>query len=85
MAYTILQSQICNIKASPLDIMHSDFRGEVIYNAETDVYFPHLTVGDTLLFVSSGVGKPILGLVCQFARQSGKCQVGKPWQTVNIS
>ena len=52
MAYTILQSQICNIKASPLDIMHSDFRGEVIYNTETDVHFPHLTVGDTLLFVS---------------------------------
>ena len=36
----------------PASIMHSDFRGEVIYNAETDVHFPHLTVGDTLLFAS---------------------------------
>lgn len=36
----------------PAAIMHEDFRGEVIYNAETDVHFPHLTVGDTLLFAS---------------------------------
>lgn len=32
--------------------MHKDFRGEVIYNAETDVHFPQLTVGDTLLFAA---------------------------------
>jgi ABC-type multidrug transport system ATPase subunit len=32
--------------------MHRDFRGEVIYNAETDVHFPHLTVGQTLLFAA---------------------------------
>ncbi|KAJ7723194.1 hypothetical protein DFH07DRAFT_715902, partial [Mycena maculata] len=34
------------------EIMHNDFRGEVIYvyNAETDVHFPNLTVGQTLLF-----------------------------------
>ncbi|KAF7300618.1 hypothetical protein HMN09_00947000 [Mycena chlorophos] len=36
----------------PREIMHSDFRGEVIYNAETDVHFPHLTVGQTLLFAA---------------------------------
>lgn len=28
------------------------FRGDVIYSAETDVHFPHLTVGDTLDFAS---------------------------------
>ncbi|KAF7289891.1 hypothetical protein MIND_01363800 [Mycena indigotica] len=34
------------------EVMHKDFRGEVIYNAETDVHFPHLTVGQTLLFAA---------------------------------
>ncbi|KAJ7461173.1 ABC-2 type transporter-domain-containing protein [Mycena latifolia] len=34
------------------EIMHKDFRGEVIYNAETDVHFPHLTVGQTLTFAA---------------------------------
>lgn len=33
-------------------MMHSTFRGEVIYQAETDVHFPQLTVGDTLLFTA---------------------------------
>lgn len=32
--------------------MHRHFRGEVIYQAETDVHFPHLTVGQTLLFAA---------------------------------
>ncbi|KAI3598044.1 multidrug resistance protein cdr1 [Moniliophthora roreri] len=36
----------------PWDIMHKDFRGEVIYNAETDVHFPNLTVGQTLSFAA---------------------------------
>ncbi|KAF7349230.1 hypothetical protein MSAN_01712400 [Mycena sanguinolenta] len=36
----------------PSEVMHKDFRGEVIYNAETDVHFPHLTVGQTLLFAA---------------------------------
>lgn len=31
-------------------MMHKYFRGEVIYQAENDVHFPQLTVGDTLLF-----------------------------------
>ncbi|KAL1724115.1 ABC-2 type transporter-domain-containing protein [Schizophyllum commune] len=43
------------------ETMHKEFRGEVIYNAETEVHFPHLqvhlfpptyTVGDTLLFAA---------------------------------
>ncbi|KAI3225108.1 hypothetical protein DTO012A9_4126 [Penicillium roqueforti] len=34
------------------DHMHSRFRGEVIYQAENEVHFPQLTVGDTLLFAA---------------------------------
>ncbi|KAJ5511411.1 CDR ABC transporter [Penicillium expansum] len=34
------------------DDMHSRFRGEVIYQAETETHFPQLTVGDTLLFAA---------------------------------
>lgn len=33
-------------------MMHKDFRGEVIYMAETDVHFPMLTVGETLTFAA---------------------------------
>ena len=36
----------------PLETMHKDFRGEVVYNAETDVHFPNMTVGQTLTFAA---------------------------------
>lgn len=32
--------------------MHRDFRGECIYQAEVDVHFPQLTVGQTLEFAA---------------------------------
>lgn len=32
--------------------MHSCFRGEVIYQAETEIHFPQLTAGETLLFAA---------------------------------
>lgn len=32
--------------------MQGQFRGDVIYQAETDVHFPHLTVGQTLLYAA---------------------------------
>nr|A0A1V0QSE4.1 RecName: Full=ABC-type transporter eriD; AltName: Full=Erinacine biosynthesis cluster protein D [Hericium erinaceus]ARE72241.1 ABC-transporter [Hericium erinaceus] len=32
--------------------MHKQFRGEVIYNAENDVHFPNMTVGQTLRFAA---------------------------------
>ncbi|KAL4960885.1 pleiotropic drug resistance family ABC transporter [Aspergillus stella-maris] len=32
--------------------MHSRFRGEVIYQAETEIHFPNLTAGETLLFAA---------------------------------
>ncbi|KAB8219811.1 ABC-2 type transporter-domain-containing protein [Aspergillus novoparasiticus] len=34
------------------DEMHSRFRGEVMYQAETEIHFPQLTAGDTLLFAA---------------------------------
>ncbi|KAL7626532.1 Multidrug resistance protein [Parahypoxylon ruwenzoriense] len=45
--YLDQQSQI-NYQGIPWDVMHSRFRGEVIYQAETDIHFPQLTVGQTL-------------------------------------
>ncbi|KAI1075018.1 ABC-2 type transporter-domain-containing protein [Whalleya microplaca] len=45
------QSQV-NYQGIPWSDMHSRFRGEVIYQAETDVHFPQLTVGQTLLFAA---------------------------------
>ncbi|KAF9022747.1 ABC transporter protein [Hymenopellis radicata] len=41
-----------NYQGIPFQTMHKDFRGEVIYNAETDVHFPNLTVGQTLTFAA---------------------------------
>ncbi|KAJ4116121.1 Multidrug resistance protein [Fusarium equiseti] len=41
-----------NYQGIPFDLMHRNFRGEVIYQAETDIHFPQLTVGDTLLFAA---------------------------------
>lgn len=32
--------------------MYKDFRGEIIYNAETEIHFPNLTVSETLSFAA---------------------------------
>ena len=32
--------------------MHKDFRGECIYQAEADIHFPQMTVGQTLDFAA---------------------------------
>ncbi|KAI0106740.1 ABC-2 type transporter-domain-containing protein [Daldinia grandis] len=45
------QSHI-NYQGIPWDLMHSRFRGEVIYQAETDIHFPQMTVGQTLQFAA---------------------------------
>ncbi|KAI2776680.1 ABC-2 type transporter-domain-containing protein [Daldinia loculata] len=45
------QSHI-NYQGIPWDLMHSRFRGEVIYQAENDVHFPQMTVGQTLQFAA---------------------------------
>lgn len=36
----------------PMDKMCKSYRGEVIYQAEEDIHFPHLTVGQTLQFAA---------------------------------
>lgn len=41
-----------NYQGIPKEIMHKDFRGECIYQAEVDVHFPQLTVGQTLEFAA---------------------------------
>ncbi|OCK85345.1 hypothetical protein K432DRAFT_413340 [Lepidopterella palustris CBS 459.81] len=41
-----------NYQGISWDMMHNHFRGEVIYQAETDIHFPQLTVGQTLLFAA---------------------------------
>ncbi|KAA8901298.1 ABC-2 type transporter-domain-containing protein [Sphaerosporella brunnea] len=43
---------VVNYQGIPPEAMHSRFRGEVVYQAETDVHFPQLTVGDTLKFAA---------------------------------
>ncbi|KAG7195696.1 Multidrug resistance protein [Scheffersomyces spartinae] len=45
------ESHITYDGISPQDI-NTIYRGDVIYSAETDVHFPHLTVGDTLDFAA---------------------------------
>ncbi|KAM0809867.1 putative ABC transporter domain-containing protein [Seiridium cardinale] len=41
-----------NYQGIQWDVMHSRFRGEIVYQAETDVHFPQLTVGQTLQFAA---------------------------------
>ncbi|KAF9000471.1 ABC transporter CDR4 [Cyathus striatus] len=41
-----------NYQGISFNRMHKQFRGEVIYNAENDVHFPNLTVGQTLSFAA---------------------------------
>ncbi|SPO04603.1 probable ABC1 transport protein [Cephalotrichum gorgonifer] len=46
------ESSHISYQGIPMDTMHQTFRGEVIYQAETDTHFPQLTVGQTLLFAA---------------------------------
>ncbi|OOF91791.1 hypothetical protein ASPCADRAFT_518204 [Aspergillus carbonarius ITEM 5010] len=41
-----------NYQGISWDMMHRKFRGDVTYQAETDVHFPHLTVGQTLMYAA---------------------------------
>lgn len=49
---------IINYQGIPALEMHNHFRGEAIYMAETDVHFPQLTVGQTLLFAAQARAPP---------------------------
>ncbi|RAK73142.1 pleiotropic drug resistance family ABC transporter [Aspergillus fijiensis CBS 313.89] len=46
------EESMLNYQGIPAKEMHNAFRGEALYNAETDVHFPQLTVGDTLQFAA---------------------------------
>lgn len=41
-----------NYQGIPKETMHKDFRGECMYQAEVDVHFPQLSVGQTLNFAA---------------------------------
>jgi ATP-binding cassette subfamily G (WHITE) protein 2 (PDR) len=48
--FKIGEESYLNYQGIPRETMHKDFRGECIYQAETDAHFPQLTVGQTLDF-----------------------------------
>ncbi|XMA17261.1 hypothetical protein WAI453_010052 [Rhynchosporium graminicola] len=55
--YYIDEKSYINYQGISVQQMHNDFRGECIYQAETDVHFPQLTVGQTLEFAAKARGK----------------------------
>ncbi|KAM0233020.1 hypothetical protein ACHAPO_007486 [Fusarium lateritium] len=48
--FKVGEESYLNYQGIPRETMHKDFRGECIYQAETDAHFPQLTVGQTLDF-----------------------------------
>ncbi|KAG8349702.1 ATP-binding cassette transporter CGR1 [Fusarium venenatum] len=46
--FKIGEESYLNYQGIPKESIHKDFRGECIYQAETDAHFPQLTVGQTL-------------------------------------
>jgi ABC-type multidrug transport system ATPase subunit len=47
------KESVVHYNGVPMNKMHAEFKGEVLYNQEVDKHFPHLTVGQTLEFSSS--------------------------------
>ncbi|KAL8874372.1 MAG: hypothetical protein Q9174_000271 [Haloplaca sp. 1 TL-2023] len=50
--FHIDQGSNINYQGIPMKTMHNDFRGECMYQAEVDVHFPQLSVGQTLTFAA---------------------------------
>ncbi|KAF2494935.1 ATP binding cassette transporter [Lophium mytilinum] len=50
--YYVDSESVLNYQGIPMEKMHGQFRGETIYNAETEIHFPNLTVGQTLAFAA---------------------------------
>lgn len=46
-------------KGISYDKMRTQFRGDLVYNSETDEHFPHLTVGETLSFAAQARAPPL--------------------------
>jgi ABC-type multidrug transport system ATPase subunit len=53
-----------------MEQMHKDFRGECIYQAEVDVHFPQLTVGQTLEFAARA-----RGMLAKLHEYKGPCLI----------
>lgn len=47
------ESSVIHYSGVPQEIYHKEFRGEVLYNQETEKHFPHLTVEQTLQFAAA--------------------------------
>lgn len=47
-----------NYQGVSMTEMHTSFRGEAIFVADSDVHFPNLTVGETLLFAAKARAPP---------------------------
>ncbi|KAH9210253.1 AtrD, ABC-transporter [Leptodontidium sp. 2 PMI_412] len=70
--FFIDQASEINYQGIPKETMHTNFRGEAIYQAEVDVHFPQMTVGQTLGFaaVARAPSNRIPGVTCeQYAAQ----------------
>lgn len=50
--FVIDESSSINYEGVSQEQVRKNFRGEVVYNAETEMHFPHLTVGETLKFAA---------------------------------
>lgn len=55
--YHVDKNTTINYQGISMNQMHKDFRGECIYQAEVDVHFPQLTVGQTLEFAARARGE----------------------------
>ncbi|KAJ7637098.1 ABC-2 type transporter-domain-containing protein [Roridomyces roridus] len=54
--FTVEATSDIQYQGIPRETMHKDFRGEVIYNAEVDVHFPNLTVGQVTTSSRTRIG-----------------------------
>lgn len=50
--FCVGQDSTLNYQGISREMMHKNFRGECIYQAEVDAHFPQLTVGQTLDFAA---------------------------------
>ena len=50
--FHVAEESLINYQGISKETMHEEFRGECIYQAEVDVHFPQMTVGQTLDFAA---------------------------------
>ncbi|KAK9235568.1 ABC-2 type transporter-domain-containing protein [Lipomyces kononenkoae] len=49
----IEQGSVVHYSGISMEKMHTEFKGDILYNQEVDKHFPHLTVGQTLKFAAA--------------------------------